>query len=144
MYQSSARVRSFFVAAAAASLLAACSGGGMNATPATSGLGAQSTSSSRTPQELRGSPTPTVAPTATPASNYYYKIVTGLQMDSSGNFTEVNSWCSSDAPSFESDTAISLPVAAQTVLNVCTSGDDDNWGHHDDAISHFAPAERTF
>lgn len=133
MYQSPARVRVFLVAVAAASLLAACSGGGMNSTPATS-LSAQN--APRSAQLRTSNPSPTVAPTATPASgNFTYKIVTGLAMDESGNFTEVRTRCTHDAPTNERDSAISLPVAARTVLAVCTTGDDDrDGGRGDDAI----------
>jgi hypothetical protein len=144
MYQSPTRVRTLFVAVIAGALLAACSGGGMNATPST-GSSAQGVSSNRTAKFNTAPPTatPTVAPTATPASNFHYKVVTGLKMDASGNFSELRSECSSEAPSFESDTAVSLPVADQTVLNVCTS-DDDSWdGWRDESVSHFSPAFRT-
>ena len=139
MYQSSARVRSFFIAAATASLLAACSGGGMNATPST--VSTQNTQAAHNRTGMNGgqvtptpvpTATPTPAPTATPAGSSTYKIVTGLQMDSSGNFSEVSSFCKEDAPSFYSSSAQSFDVNV-TSLAVCRS-DDDHRG--DDAARH--------
>lgn len=138
MYHSPARVRAFFVAVGAATLLAACSGRGMNATP-TGGLSTQ-TGGAYHPMAGGGvtpTPVPTVAPTPTPAGPMDYVILTGLKMDDAGNFSEIRAECTHDAEGFESESDISLPVAAVTTLPVCTQDDDSDHHRHDD-LSRFS------
>lgn len=142
MYLTPQRARAFFVAAASAALLAACSGAGQSLTPST-GLSPAGVSGDRSTQAVPGhtptpvpTATPTPAPTSTPSGNVHYKIVTALEMDRTGAFTEDGTECRKHAEAFESETNLSLPVAT-TTLAVCTADSDHHRG--DDARSLAAP-----
>lgn len=72
----------------------------------------------------------------------HYKLVTSLQIDDQGNFSEWTSQCDKslwDAPWYWADSTFSLPVASSTVLAVCTKGEGDDGGMHSMARPGITP-----